>query len=184
MMIKRSVAAAVAISLLAAPSFGVSLKNNPENKSLPPDANVGYFLGFPRSTYSWHGCTKTATQKTLATPVPGAPELFRGSKQKAVSFTVQSTPPYASWKVKKGWKVCGVQVSAILDNPTVSALLLAEVGYTSGTKKGSTSTIDSEAIQVKVPTKGIRAEGFEQFEGKTFSIKSVQDVTVFVKKKR
>jgi hypothetical protein len=41
----------------------------------------------------------------------------------------------------------------------------------------------SETIQVKIPTKGIRVQGYEQFEGKTFSIKSVQHVTVFVKKK-
>ena len=36
--------------------------------------------------------------------------------------------------------------------------------------------------QVTIPTKGIGREGFEEYEGKTFSIRSVQHVTVFVKK--
>jgi hypothetical protein len=109
--------------------------------------------------------------------------VFKGNKQKAVEFTVRSTTPYVSWKAKKGWKICGVQAGVVLENPAVSSLLLAEAGYTSGTKRGSTVATGSETIQVKIPTKGIRVQGYEQFEGKTFSIKSVQHVTVFVKKK-
>ena len=96
---------------------------------------------------------------------------------------MQSTTPYVSWEAKKGWKICGVQAGVVLENPAVSSLLLAEAGYTSGTKSGSTVETGSETIQVKIPANGIRAKGYEQFEGKTFSIKSVQHVTVFVKKK-
>lgn len=87
-----------------------------------------------------------------------------------------------TWEVKKGWRICGVQAGVVLDNPTVSALLLAEVGYTSGPRKGATSSTGTETIQVTIPTKGIGREGFEEYEGKTFSIRSVQHVTVFVKK--
>jgi len=182
-MMRKSVPVALALCLVAAPSFAVSVKNNPENKKLPPTANVGYFMGYPNPTYSWHGCTKSATKKTLAPPVTGQPEVFKGNKQKAVEFTVQSTTPYVSWKAKKGWKICGVQAGVVLENPAVNSLLLAEAGYTSGKKRGSTVEAGSETIQVRIPTNGIRAEGYEQFEGKTFSIKSVQHVTVFVKKK-
>ncbi|MCB0905245.1 MAG: hypothetical protein KDC17_13745, partial [Actinobacteria bacterium] len=128
-MMRKSVPVALALCLVAAPSFAVSVKNNPENKKLPPTANVGYFMGYPNPTYSWHGCTKSATKKTLAPPVAGQPEVFKGNKQKAVEFTVQSTTPYVSWEAKKGWKICGVQAGVVLENPAVNSLLLAEAGY-------------------------------------------------------
>ncbi len=182
-MIKNTAVTALAVCALAVPSVAAAAKSNPENDKLPPTANAGYFLGSPSPTYSWHGCTKAATKPTLATPVEGQPDLGKGNKQKAVTFTMASTPPYASWQVKPGWKICGVQVGAVLDNPTVSALLLGEAGYTSGTKKGSTAADGKETIQVTIPTKGIGRQGFEEFEGKTFSLRSIQHVTVFVKKK-
>ncbi len=174
---------AVTVALLAAPSLASAAKSNPENDKLPPTANAGYFLGYPSPTYSWHGCTRTATKLTLAPPVDGQPPLLKGTKQKAVTFTVASTAPYATWKVKPGWKICGVQVGVVLENPDVSALLLGEAGYTSGTKSGSTAKDGKETIPVTIPAKGIGSQGFEEFEGKTFSIRSVQHVTVFVKKK-
>lgn len=181
-MIKRSAVVAFAVCALAVPSVVSAAKSNPENDRLPPTANAGYFLGYPSPTYSWHGCTKVATKSTLATPVQGQPNVVKGNKQKAVSFTMQSTPPYASWRVKPGWKICGVQVGAVLDNPSVSALLLAQIGYTSRTKKGATAADGKETITVTIPTKGIGRQGFEEFEGKTFSVRSIQHVSVFVKK--
>lgn len=179
----KILAAGLAVGLLALPSSATAAKSNPEVDKLPPSANPGYFLGHPSPTYSWHGCTKSANRLTLAPPVPGQPDIGRGTKQKSVTFAVQSSPPYASWRVKPGWKICGVQIGVVLDNPTVSAMLMAEVGYTSGVKKGSTNANGRETIQVTIPTKGIGRAGFEEFEGKTFSIRSVQHVTVFVKKK-
>lgn len=182
-MILRVVPAALSVAIAMVPSVAMAKKVNPEGDKLPPTASAGYFLGHPTPTYQWHGCTKTASQKTLARPVPGQPEVGRGSKPSAVEFTVQQgVAPLVSWKVKKGWKICGVQVGAILDNPTVSEMLLGQVGYTSSTRKGSTSTSGTETIQVSIPTKGVGA-GFERFEGKTFSIESIQHVTVFIKKK-
>lgn len=169
---------------LAVPSIAAAAKNNPEVDKLPPTANAGYFLGTPVPTYSWYGCTKSATKSTLAKPVEGQPYVYKGNKQKAVSFTMQSTPPYASWRVKPGWKICGVQVGAVLDNPAVSAMLLGEVGYTSSAKKGATAADGKETITVTIPTKGIGHEGFEEFEGKTFSVRSIQHVAVFVKKSK
>jgi hypothetical protein len=182
-MIKSTAVTALAVCALAVPSVASAAKSNPESDKLPPTASAGYFLGHPRPTYSWHGCTKTATKLTLATPVDGQPNVFKGNKQKAVSFTMQSTPPYASWRVKPGWKICGVQVGAVLDNPSVSSMLLGQIGYTSGTKKGATAADGKETIQVTIPAKGIGSQGFEEFEGKTFSVPSIQHVTVFVKKK-
>ncbi len=182
-MIKNTAVTALAVCALAVPSVASAAKSNPESDRLPPTANAGHFLGYPSPTYSWHGCSKSATRLTLATPVDGQPDVGTGNKQKAVTFTMASTPPYAAWKVKPGWRICGVQVGVVLENPGVSALLLGEAGYTSGTKKGSTADDGKETIQVTIPTKGIGRKGFEEFEGKTFSIRSVQHVTVFVRKK-
>lgn len=99
-------------------------------------------------------------------------------------FTVRlGVARFAACEVKKGWRICGVQVGAILANPEISSLLMAQVGYTSGPGKGSTSVNGTETIQVKIPTRGI-GHSFEQYEGKTFTIRSIQHVTVFVKKKK
>lgn len=180
-MMKSSVAAALAFCVMATPA--AAAKSNPERDKLPPSANAGYFLGSPTATYSWHGCTKTATAHSPAPPVDGEPELPRGSKQKAVTFTILRTAPYVAWEVKTGWKICGVQVAAVLESPAVSALLLAQAGYTSGSKSGSTSPTGTETIPVPIPENGIGYQGFEEFEGQTFSMKSIQQVTVFVKKR-
>lgn len=174
-------AAALGLSMTLTPASAA--KSNPEADRLPPGASAGYFLGYPGPTYSWHGCTKTATARSPAAPVPGEPPLPRGSKQKAVTFTVQRTAPYVSWEVKSGWKICGVQAGAVLDNPTLDSQLLAEVGYTSGPTKGSTSRTGTETIRVTIPTKGIDQQGFEQYEGLTFSMARIQHVVVFVKRK-
>ncbi len=169
------------LSMMLTPASAA--KSNPEADKLPPSASAGYFLGYPGPTYSWHGCTKTATTRSPAPPVAGEPLVRKGTKQKAVTFTVQRTAPYVSWEVKSGWKICGVQVGVILDNPTLTSQLLAEVGYTSGAKKGSTSSTGTETIPVTIPTKGIGREGFEKYEGLTFSMERIQHVVVFVKKK-
>jgi len=181
-VINKSAVTALLACALVVPSGASAAKSNPESDKLPPTASAGYFLGHPSPTYSWHGCTKVATKSTLAKPVEGQPGVFKGNKQKAVSFTMQSTPPYASWRVKPGWKICGVQVGAVLDNPTVSAMLFAQIGYTSRTKKGATAADGKETLTVTIPTKGIGRQGFEEFEGKTFSVRSIQHVSVFVKK--
>lgn len=180
-MVKSSAAAALALCMMVTPA--AAAKSNPERDKLPPSANAGYFLGYPTATYSWHGCTKTATAHTPAAPVDGEPELARGTKQKAATFTISRTAPYVSWQVKSGWKICGVQISAVLESPAVSAMLLAQAGYTSGINSGSTSATGTETIQVTIPTKGIGAQGFEEFEGQTFSISSIQQITVFMKKR-
>lgn len=63
------------------------------------------------------------------------------------------------------------------------SMLLAQVGYTSGVKSGSTAAAGTETIPVRIPTKAIGHQGFEEYEGKTLSIVSVRHVTGFVKKK-
>ena len=180
-MLHRSVPAILALGMTLVPAAGHAKKVNPENDKRPPSADAGYFLGYPSPTYSWHECTRAAT-RSVKPPVEGQPPVPRGNKQGAVRFTVAPTAPFVTWEVKKGWRICGAQAGVVLDNPTVSALLLAEVGYTSGPRKGSSAPTGTETIQVTIPTKGIGREGFEEYEGKTFSIRSLQHVTVFVKK--
>lgn len=180
---RRAAGLAAALALtLAAPAGAISLRDNPENKRLPPTANPGYFLGYPSGTYSWHGCTATATKASIRR-VPEAPPLARGTRQSAVTFTASlGTPPYISWEVKRGWTICGVQAAAVLRNDTVDADLLAEIGYTSGPKKGSTATDGTETISVPIPRKAIDRAEYERYEGKRFTIVSIQDVTVYVKR--
>ena len=109
-------------------------------------------------------------------------DLPLGTKQGAVKFAVQPTARYVSWQVKAGRRICGVQVTAGLDNPTVDSMLLAQVGYTSGVKSGSNAAAGTETIPVRIPTKAIGHRGFEEYEGKTLSILSMRQVTGFVKK--
>lgn len=181
--IRAGLAVALALTL-AAPAAAISIRDNPENKRLPPTANPGYFLGYPSGTYSWHGCTATAIRASL-NRVAEAPQVGRGSRQSAVTFTAQlGTPPYISWQAKRGWTICGVQASVVLRNDTVDADLLAEVGYTSGRQKGSTARDGRETIPVPIPRKAIDRAEYERYEGKTFSIVSIQDVTVYVKRAR
>lgn len=180
-MMKPTAVLVLALSVSLAPA--AAAKSNPENDKLPPTANAGYFLGYPTPTYSWHGCSKNATIHSPAKEIPGEPKVLPGSHQGAVTFTVTPTAPYVSWKVKAGWRICGVQVATVLDNPNVTSMLLAQTGYTSGPKKGSTSASGRETIQVTIPLKGIDSPGFEKFEGQTFSMRSIQSVAVFIKKR-
>lgn len=182
-MIRTLLAALAALTLVAVPVAQAALKDLPEYKKLPPTANAGYFLGYPTGTYTWHGCTATATKGTLRPRVPGAPPLAKGTRQKTVTFTVTVGAPYISWVVKDGWTICGVQASAVLSNPDVDSDLLAEIGYTSGRAKGSTAKGDGkETIKVPIAKKAIDRGEYEKFEGKTFSIRYLQDVTVYVKR--
>jgi hypothetical protein len=182
-MIRRTLLAALlAFALAAASAAAASLRSNPEYKRLPPTANAGYFLGYPSGTYSWHGCTATATRASL-NRIAQAPPLHRGTKPGAVTFTVQlGTPPYIAWRAKRGWTICGVQASALLRHSDVDADLLAEIGYTSGRQAGSTARDGRETISVPIPRKAIDRAEYERYEGKTFSIVSIQDVTVYVRR--
>lgn len=184
-----TVAATVLGALLLVPgiSTGQGLRSSPEYKKLPPSANAGYFLGFPSPTYSWHGCTATASRvplRTLQSPIPGEPRVGNGTTPSAVTFTTTVGAPYVSWKVKRGWTICGVQASAVLRNPKVTADLLAEIGYRSSADSGSTSRDGRETLRVPIPKRAIDRGEFERYEGKVFSIVEVRSVTVFVKRAR
>lgn len=182
----RVVCAMGLVAACAAPALAHAAKPNPETKRLPPTASAGHFLGFPSPTYSWHGCTATASKPALAAlqkPLPGVRPNTQGTQQGAVRFTTTVGAPYIAWTVKPGWSICGVQAAVVLDNPDVDSLLVAEVGYTSGRKRGSTAADGEETITVSIPEKGVGA-GFERFEGKTFTIDEIRDVTVFVRRAR
>lgn len=178
------VALLASAALIAAPAASGKVAKNPENdKSLGPTKSAGYFLGFPSPTDQWHGCRKSDTQQGPRNLVDNSLNTEK-STSRYVRFTVnEKAYPTYTWKVKPGWKICGVQVAVQLTNPDVGSDLLAEAGYTSGPSNGATRPGDGrETIKVKIPAKGIRAQGFEEFEGKTFSIQAFQSVTVFVKR--
>ena len=126
---------------MAAPA---SAKVNPEtNAKLGPTDDPGHYLSYPTPTYQWHGCQLTSRAQALdLEEIPGAPAFGKGTKQSAVTFTVTPTQPCISWKVKPGYKICGVQASVLLGRPD------EEVRRTMG--------------------------------GKTYSIASPRDITVFV----
>lgn len=176
--------AALATVLFLVPAAFAASRGNPEEKHLPPTANPGYLLGYPTPTYQWHGCTATATRSSLFERVPGAPANAKGNHQGAVQFSTSTAAPYVSWQVKRGWTICGVEVAAVLDNPTVDSELLGEIGYTSGRQRGSTASDGSESILVPIKRGAIGYQDFRKFEGKTFTIDRIQDVAVFVKRAR
>lgn len=178
----------IALSTAVAPAATAAVKKNPENdKRRGPAMDAGYFLGYPSPTYQWHGCAKADTHHW---PIPLAGRAVGPARNTSryVRFTVRVAGgfPRFSWKVKPGWRICGVQAAMQLRNRTARADLLAEAGYTSGATEGSTSSAanGAESIRVTIPRNGIRKQGFEQFEGKTFSIVAFQSVSVFVKPKR
>ncbi len=174
----------VAALLLAVGAAPASAAKNPEtDKSLGPSAGPGHFLGYPTPTYSWHGCTKEDTQWWPVSLVTGNPTTTK-STSRYVRFTVNRTGyPRFTWKAKAGYKICGAQAAMQLTSPQVRGSdLLAEASYTSGPTTGATAADGREKVKVKIPTKGIDQSGFEEFEGKTFSIFAFQAVSVFVKK--
>lgn len=182
-MFGRRILTIAALVSVAAPAAAFAAANRETDKRRTPTQDAGYFMGYPSPTYSWHGCTKV---DTAYNPVPlMADSPVKGkTTQKYVKFTVlPSGYPRFSWKVRSGWRICGVQGAFQLSSKSVSADLLTEAGYTSSTTKGQTAQNGVEAIKVTIPKGGIRARGFEEFEGKTFDIKSVQSISVFVKKK-
>jgi hypothetical protein len=182
----RRIAALAALGTLALAGTGAAkVKLNSENnKKLGPTASAGQFMGYPTPTYQWHGCTKFAAANDGRGPVPGAPAHPRGNRNTAITFTTnRAAPPYFSWKVKPGYKICGVQAQVELSNPTVRSLLLAEIGYTSGIASGSTARNGKETLKVKIARNAINHSNYRQFEGKTYSIGAIHHVAVFVKAK-
>lgn len=183
-----TLAGAFVVAIAAAAPAAHAAKPNPENDAkAAPNAHAGYFLGTQGPTYSWHGCTATATQRTLSAmqkPIAGEPAIDEGTKPKAVRFTTSPSAPFVSWKANAGWRICGAQASVVLYNPTVDALLWSQVGYSSGPTSGSTSPISGEEHSVKIPKRTFGAGDYKKFDGKTFSIREIRAVTIFVKKRR
>lgn len=161
-------------------------KSNPEtNAKAAPTADAGYFLGTQGPTYSWHGCTATATQRTLSAmqnPIVGEPPIRTGSKQAAVTFKTSPTQPFVTWQAKPGWRICGAQASVLLSSPAVDAQLWSQIGYTSGAASGSTGPRD-ETVTVKIPKGTFGGGSYQKYDGQTFTIREVRAVTVFVKRR-
>ena len=175
----------LALCLVALLTGAASAKvrlNSENNKRLGPRDNAGQFMGYPSPTYQWHGCTRTATANNGTPPQQGAPARPRGNRQSAVKFTLnRAAPPYFKWKANPGWRICGVQVTVQLDNPTVRSTLLAEAGYTSGLFAGSTAPNGRETIKVFIARNAINHSQYAEYEGKSYTMSVIEDITVFVK---
>lgn len=183
-----AVASAAALALtggaLSAGASGGVKVNHENDKRLGPKDNAGEFLGFPSPTYQWHGCTMTAVRRMAgAQQVQGEP-VVKGNRNRAVTFTAQSKAPFLKWKTKPGYRICGVQITTELSNPTVDSDLLASAGYTSFVRSGSTSTGTNgrESIKVRIKNNDINRDNFRGYEGKTYSIGPIHYVIVFVKR--
>ena len=186
MLAARRLALPLATALIlaaAVASVAVAASNPETDKSLGPSATQGHFLGYPTPTFSWHGCKKEDTQWWPISLVSGNPTTSP-STHRYVTFTVNNKAyPLVTWKAKAGYRICGVEAAVQLTSPQVRGNdLLAEASYTSGPTSGTTAVDGREKIKVRIPTKGINRAGFEQFEGKTFTMFAFQAVTVFVKK--
>jgi hypothetical protein len=177
----HAAAIAIAVLAIAVPAAGAK-KNAEQDSHRAPDDDGGLFLGFPSPTFQWHGCKQNAIFTSPRAPQE-LPAQGNGNKPKAVTFTYNAaTAPYISWTVDKKYKICGAQVMVELFNPDVDALLLGSAGYISGKTKGSTSKTGKETLKVKIPKNGI-GQQFQGYEGKTYTLSSIDAVAVFVKKK-
>lgn len=188
---------AAAISAATAVSMA---KPNPETKKRKPDQDLGYYLGDPRPTYQWHGCTHTSTRRA-PTPTGSEQDVYaqypqyaptKGSKQGKVAWGVipaaTSQGWAVTWEVKNPakWKICGVEVAGGFARPGVSERYVASAGYTSGAKKGKTATAaEGETWKLDVPKNSkfgwaIPAE----YENKMLDTKIIYGLTVFIAKKK
>ena len=175
-----AVVAAVPATGIAA---GSGVKKNPENdKSLGPADTPGYFTGYPSPTYEYHGCKLTSRTRTAVERLPGMPAFSSGTKQRAVTFTLNPDQPFVTWKARSGYRICGVQISAELSSPDDDTTRVGGLGYTSGATKGSTAKSGAEKVKVRVSKHDADPDIAKTMGGKTYAIGPIFDVTVFVRK--
>lgn len=179
----RLLGAALAATLAVAATTAVAQKSNSENNPrLGPTADLGKFVGHPAPTYQWHGCSMTARADTTATRPEGMPAFDRGTRPAAVRFIRTADPERLMWTAKPGWQICGVQMVAALKNSTVPYRYAASFGYRSSRTKGSTHPSGREVVRVKIPRNVAHSGIGPELRGKVFTVDTVYDVTVFVKR--
>ena len=182
--VRRVLALSCVVVMVPATGLASGVKKNPENdKSLGPTATPGYFTGYPTPTYEYHGCKLTSRSRTAVERIPGMPAYSSGTKQSAVTFVVNPDKPYVTWRARAGYRICGAQISALLSSPDDDTSHVGGLGYTSGATKGATVRSGSETIKVRVSKKDANSDIARTMGGKTYSIGSIFDVTVFVRKK-
>ena len=163
------------------PSFAVSVKNNPENKSCrrlqmsATSSGTEPDLLLARLHQERH-------EEDIGPAGRRATGGFQGQQTEGREFTVQSTTPYVSWEAKKGWKICGVQAGVVLENPAVSSCCsLKRLHLRNKERFDGGDGVRNHPGQD--PRERHPGQGLRTVRGQDFSIKSVQHVTVFVKKK-
>lgn len=169
-----------------------------QNAMSGPRADQGYYLGHPMPTVRWHGCDKTATRQAPASnPDPistgNMPAPRKGTKQGTVKFTLVTSAAAAAgwtlrWAVKQPgkWQICGVQVSGGFSHPSNPLqILVAQGGYTSSKKQGSTATSGKETMVLRAPKSSLMSfQVPKEWENKKLTTEAIYAVTVFVKKRK
>jgi hypothetical protein len=174
----------LAAAVAATPAFAA--KSPETNASLGPETGAGHYLAGQSESGQWHGCRKSdvawypislLTEQPTTTP----------STHRYVTFTINPrTRPTFSWKVKSGYRICGVEAFATLSSPeTKGGQLLAWASYKSGPTSGSTALDGKETVKVHMP-KDLEVDDqpdLKIYEGKTLGMDAFQAIAVYVKKK-
>jgi hypothetical protein len=187
-MSSRIVACLVVLAAMGAtPALAAKHTSNPEtDASLGPETGAGHYLPGQSESGQWHGCRKEDLQWYPTSLLSGQP-TSSPSSHRYVTFKVNvGGRPTFSWKVKSGYRICGVEAFATLASAeTRGGELLAWASYKSGPTSGSTATDGKETVMVHMP-KSLDVDDqpdLKVFEGKTLGMYAFQAIAVYVKKK-
>jgi hypothetical protein len=176
----------VLVAAAATPALAAQAASDPEtNASLGPEAGAGHYLPGQSESSAWHGCRKEDIQwypTSLLTDQP----TTAPSSHRYVTFTVNAgSRPTFSWKVKSGYKICGVEAFATLASAeTRGGELLAWASYKSGPTSGSTATDGKETVMVHMPQHlDSDQPDLKVYEGKTLGMYAFQAIAVYVKRR-
>ena len=163
-----------------APAAQAAKRSAETDSRLGPADGAGHFFTAPAPTGVWHGCRASDDQWWPVSVIDGLP-TDSPSTDVRVTFTVHRSSPQFTWRVRRGFRICGVQVLAQMSSPEVPGYdLLSEIVYPSGRVSGSTARSGPETLKVRVPASGISSD-YDDFAGKTMSIVAFQAITVFVR---
>jgi hypothetical protein len=165
----------------------IAASSSPEtNAKLGPEVGAGHYLAGQSETAQWHGCRKDDIQWYPTSLLSGEPTTSP-STHRYVTFTVNTGGhPTFSWKVKAGYKICGVEAFATLASAdTGGNELLAWASYKSGPTSGSTAPDGKETVTVHMPAKLDTEDqpDLKVFEGKTLGMDGLQAIAVYTKKR-
>jgi streptogramin lyase len=180
----RRAARTIKVKAAAAHASAAKHAANPETDThLGPEAGAGHYLPGQSQTAQWHGCRKSDIQwypTSLLTDQP----TTSPSSHRYVTFTVGQHPTF-SWKVKSGYRICGVEAFVTLASAeTQGGQLLAWASYKSGPTSGSTAVDGKETTMVHMPAHlDSDQPDLKIYQGKTLGMYAFQAIAVYVKKR-